>query len=122
MAIEASDLKKIIDTDLADSAVKPFIDAGVAWAGNVLAEAPYPDVYKQLIATYLAAHLLTIRDPQVSSETIGQASADYQVKLGLGMDGSRFGQAAMDMDYLGYFRRLKDKVVQASLEVLPREE
>ena len=66
------------------------------------------------IELYLAAHYYTFQNHQLKSEKTGDASGEYAGEYGLGLDGSKYGQAAKSFDLTGYLNRMSNGVVRAS--------
>jgi hypothetical protein len=60
----------------------------------------------ELIERWLAAHFYTISDPIAQQKKTGEASAVFQGKTGLGLDGTSYGQNAMTLDHSGCLRTM----------------
>lgn len=88
MSVNASDVKDILDTDLADADVTKYITQ----AGEMVTD--------DTVKTWLAAHLIRIsRDREVDEEEVDDHSITYSGKTtGLGLDSTRYGQMAQMFD------------------------
>lgn len=58
----------------------------------------------EMIERYLAAHFYSLRDPEYKQKKTGDASASFFGQDGKGLEGTRFGQAAMTLDTSGCLR------------------
>jgi len=56
---------------------------------------------QELIERYLAAHFYAAMDQLMSQKSTGQASATYQGQTAMSLDGTKYGQVAMNLDYSG---------------------
>ena len=91
----------IIDTTLSDAQINAFIATASLIIDNNLADKGLSTALLTEIETWLAAHLLSMRDQRVSSRTIGDVSFDYQGKTGLGLDATIYGQQVRLLDLSG---------------------
>ena len=99
--VSSTDVKKIIDTELVDIDIDIFIDTAAEIIKIYLSDAGLADTLLAKIELFLSAHLVTLREQQVSSEKYGNASATYQGKTGMHLTSSHFGQTAMTLDVTG---------------------
>jgi hypothetical protein len=53
----------------------------------------------ELIERWLAAHLVCVRDPQLSREKIAEGDFTYDGKTGMGLSSTRYGQQVKILDY-----------------------
>jgi hypothetical protein len=90
----------IIEVD-ASISLTPFIEIASEIVTDVCAPLGYADTRLEQIERWLSAHLYTVRDPRVTSESAGGVSASYQHSEGLGFNTSSYGQTAMRLDTLG---------------------
>ncbi len=96
-------VRAVIEVDAAITDLTPFIDAA-----HGLVEAQCTDIMEAVatdVETWLAAHLITIRENRASNEKAGEVAQAYQYKLGLGLECSMYGQQAMMMDSTGGLAR-----------------
>ncbi len=98
----------IIDTDLENNQVEPFIDVANVMVDNELLNAtpPLSDAILEKIETYLAAHFLTLFDPRVVKEQADTVSFTYESAVAMGLDSSKFGQMAQILDSSGRLKQL----------------
>lgn len=70
----------IIDTDLTEPEIEAFIDDASVWIDSHLDGecGGLSDSALAVIEKYLAAHLITARDPRLKSKTRGDVSDSYQ--------------------------------------------
>ena len=97
--VSSADVKEIIDTELAN--VDIFINTAAEIIDTYLSDAGLADTLLAKIELFLAAHLVTLREQQVSSEKYGNASVTYQGKTGMFLSSSHFGQTAIGLDVTG---------------------
>ena len=121
--LDATALKEIIDTDLTDAQLNNFLNAAyyttIPLTGN-LGQCGGASM-QCLIIKFLAAHLLTVYEGQVKSESIaGEWSVTYRGQEGQGLKSSLYGQAALDLDCSGKLAKLGMK--QASIAVISYED
>lgn len=55
----------------------------------------------ELIERWLSAHFYVVSDQPYASKSTGGQSASFQGKTGMSLDASKYGQAAMNVDYSG---------------------
>ena len=111
MAVSAADVRLIFDTDLTDPELVAFIaSAGVLVGpdgcdllGKGVTAATIDEVQK-----WLAAAFATANDPRVESHRTSGHTVDFESKIDLGLNSSRFGQIAMRLDPTGCLSQ-KDK-------------
>ena len=98
----------IIDTDLTNDQVEPFIDVANVFVDDQLAALtpPLSDALLEKIETYLAAHFLTLFDPRVVKEQADTVSFTYESAVAMGLDASKFGQMAQVLDPSGTLKQL----------------
>ena len=68
-----SDVRGIIDTDLDDREITPFLSTANALVDEVVIGEGYSDAILKQIEGWLAAHFIAIRDPRVSREKVDDA-------------------------------------------------
>lgn len=107
MAARASEamVKEIIDTDLTNEQVAPFLAAANTLVTDLLLSESYSNETLKEIERWLAAHFVAVRDPQVTQEKIGDIQATYEGKTGMGLNSTRYGQQAMLLDHHGILAR-----------------
>lgn len=69
------------------------------------------------VETWLAAHLITIRDNRVASENVSDAGVTYQHKIDLGLNSSMYGQTAMLLDKTGGLAKWNKQILNGKTQV-----
>lgn len=116
--IDASDVQAIISTSVGTGTINAFINMAyymtlpmATLLGNCGGTAALQEIQK-----LITAHLLTLQEPEVQSESIGgEASATYRWKTDMGLNGSRWGQMAIAMDCSGYLSSLDLKKAEIDM-------
>ncbi len=94
----------------------PFITAATLIVNaNLTDKGMGADLLKE-IERWLAAHLIAVRDPRVTSKGMGSSRTSYQGQTGLGLDHTSYGQQVKVLDYTGTLACLGCK--RATLEVI----
>lgn len=94
-----SEVFEIIDTSLTN--IDPFINsASLIVDGYLLSKGLSDEILKQ-IELYIAAHLLSLKDPRTKSVRVDVLSESYQGQWGLGLNGTSYGQTAILLDSSG---------------------
>ena len=110
MAVTATDVKAIIETDLSDTIIDAFIaDALTIIEVNNIDDAPcHSAATLETLQKYLAAHLTTMRERQLNSEKMGDATDQYGGNFDMGLRFSQYGQQAMSaFDCSGILKTLE---------------
>jgi len=94
-----AEIRKIIDVSTEITDLSPFIDAASSMVTAHCTD--ITDANAAIVETWLAAHLITIRDNRVNSEAAGSVSQSFQFKVDLGLDCSMYGQTAIQLDTTG---------------------
>ena len=114
------DVLDLIDTDLEEREVTPFLrTANVVVTDAVGDDADYSSDLLEQLELWLAAHFVAIRDPRVVSETIGDAKATYHGKSGLGLDHTPYGQQLRVIDTKGTLVAALVGITGAHIEACP---
>lgn len=119
LRVDGDEVKNIIDTVLTADEVVPFINSASLIVDNVLVGQGYGDNTLAEIEKWLSAHLISIRDPRIKQEKIGDAQVTYQVGTGViakGLDATLYGQQAKLLDYKNLLSNLSKRV--ASLDTI----
>ena len=103
MAIRTSisDVKNVMETSLTDAQITAFITTANAMVYAYLDGKGLSDTLLTHIETYVAAHLVTLRDRRSASESADGVSFAYEGDIGQGLDSSTYGQTAQTLDTTG---------------------
>ena len=104
----AAAVEDVLDTDLSSGAVTKFVDTANILVTEYLVGEGLSDALLLEIETYLAAHLVTLRDRRTAKEGAGGVSFTYQGNFGMGLDSSQYGQTAQVLDSTGILSKLSD--------------
>jgi hypothetical protein len=78
-----------------------FIEVASALVDEVCEPAGYNATRLELIERWLAAHFYAVRDPRAEMEQADTIRAQYETKVDLGLNVTRYGQQAMLLDTAG---------------------
>jgi len=90
---------KIIKTDLDD--ISMFKETAEIIVNEELLNKGLSDKRLEKIELYLTAHFITLREKQLRSEKLGDATNVYFVQTGMNLKASPFGQTALALDSSG---------------------
>lgn len=77
----------------------------------------------ELIERWLAAHFYAHADQLKTQEGRGQSNASYQGQYGMGLKGTKYGQAALDLDFTGALAALgKKRIGMSWLGLVPSDQ
>lgn len=95
-------VKDIIETELEDSIIQSYIDGADVWLLAALSEVSLPNDLFAEIERWVAAHMIAYsRERTAASEEAGGAKIVYSGKFGTGLNGTSYGQTAVNLDYTG---------------------
>ena len=118
-SIDADEVKELITTSLTDAQINEALNIAYYMAlplTNELDDCGAGDMQCHIIKM-VARHLITVREGQAKSESIGgEWSATYRGGDGTGLEASLFGQQALAMDCSGTLASLAEK--RAEFEVI----
>ena len=122
-SLDADAVKEIIDTDLTDARINRFLNAAYFTAkpisGN-LTDCGGSSMFCEIVL-WLAAHLITVYERQVKSESVaGEWSVTYLGKEGMGLEASLYGQQVLQMDCSGMLA--KTVLKRATFDVISYED
>lgn len=121
MAIRTTDelVKEIYDEAITKD-LTPFISAASSLVDQVEenAENTYPDSQLILIETWLSAHFYGIFDPKFKSEKAGSVGSTIESKVDLGLNVTRYGQMAMQLDYQGVLAAINDQIINGGVKTV----
>jgi hypothetical protein len=113
-----AEVKEILDTNLEETEITPFLNAANTVVTDVLMDEEYSDDLLKTIETWLAAHFVAIRDPRISKEKVGDGDATYHGKSGLGLNHTPYGQQVMLMDHHGKLAEITSSKGPAEVKVI----
>jgi hypothetical protein len=67
----------------------------------------YNNTQLEVIERWLAAHFYAVRDPRTAFEGVGKVQASFESKVGLNLNNTRYGQAALGLDTSGTLAALQ---------------
>lgn len=106
--------------------VSPFIDTATAVVDRLSAldtDSVLSASVLELIERWLAAHYYAHMDQLKASEGRGKSNADYQGQYGMDFKGTKYGQAALGLDFTGNLASLgKAKIKFSWLGLVPSEQ
>jgi len=100
------EVRYITGSTIKDEAIEAIIDTANVLVNEILLSSGYSPALLKNIETWMAAHFLSIREPQAQTETAaGGASTTYFGKVGQdGLSQTRFGTQVLALDYKGILR------------------
>ena len=102
-----AEVREIIETDLDDDQVLPFLDTSNVLVDEHLIVTPAISApLLKKIEIYLAAHFITLWDPRSQKEEAGDTRFTYEGKTAMGLDSSKYGQMAQTLDPTGKLSQL----------------
>ena len=105
-----SEVEAIIDyDDLID--LTPFILVANQLVTELCTDSDYADARLTEIERWLSAHFYHIRDQHVASERAGEVGANYQYRVDLALNQTKYGQMAMILDTAGNLAQLNKRII-----------
>lgn len=97
-----TEVKEIFDTDLADSSVSEWIDIASSVVDDVVSnDNSLSDTRLTQIEKLLAAHYASAQDQRIADTSRETASVSYQGDTGMNLQGTKYGQQAIQLDPTG---------------------
>lgn len=94
--------------DMSDDEAVSFINTAHVLICSVLDGYGVPTVLLVEIEKYLAGHFGTLAFPSIQRERFAVMSSSIGMKLGLGLQNTRYGQSAISLDPTGKLKELSD--------------
>ena len=116
-----SEVKAIISTTLTAEEVAPFLASANTLVTEHLSGEGYSADLLKNIELWLAAHLVAIRDPQVSKERYGDGEQTFHGKTGTGLSATLYGQQVLLFDTNGVLANMEKGIKEAVIEVIRYE-
>ena len=106
-----SDVEEIIDTDLGTAAICAFMN--MAYQQTIVLDGKLSNcggtATVDEIQKLLSAHYITLMEPETMEEAVGsEARAKFRGDSGMGLQSSRSGQMALDLDCSGLLQAAAD--------------
>jgi hypothetical protein len=101
---ELDDVKKIVgDINMDDADAQCFVDYANQWIEALCLEDAecHTAATVNMVATFVAAHFITMRDRRVEETETDGARDRYESVVGQGLEGSSYGQQAKRFDCSG---------------------
>jgi len=110
------ELKTLLKIDLGDNTQDDLINEFITLSENLTQELcgeAYQENYLYLIKKFLAAHLYTLaNNGNISRESIGHASIEYNIALDKNLKNTAFGAIVKELDYKKTLQRDDNKKVE----------
>ena len=110
------DVQEILKTTLTESQLEAFINAANLLVTAKLSSSGLSDDILFEIKRWLSAHFVSAREKITTSESMGGASDSYAIQVGLGLNGSFYGQQVKLLDTTGILAGLDERKKLATLE------
>lgn len=110
--VTSTDVQKIIDYDPMIADLTPFINAAHLLVDELCVPAGYTEDHLTQIELWLSAHFVAIRDPRITSESIGAASQSYASSGGLNLGSTTYGKQAEMLDIKGGLAWIENHIAQ----------
>lgn len=92
------EVRKIINTNITD--ISAFITAANLLVTNKLGDSDLDDDTLKQIELWISAHAVTIQDrsESLAEKEVDEAKEKYTGKFGMGLNSTKYGQMAIDLD------------------------
>jgi len=107
--VTAAEVEEIIEVDSSIS-LTPFILVANQLVTELCTDSDYEDARLKEIERWLSAHFYQIRDQAVASEKAGSVGQNFQYKIGLILQQTKYGQMAMLLDTAGNLAQLSKQI------------
>lgn len=97
--VTQAEVEAIFDTALTD--LSPFITVANQMVTRYCTGGDMSDAELKEVERWLSAHFASVQDARTASEKAGPVSENYQYKVGLDLDFTKYGQQAMVLDATG---------------------
>ena len=112
MAVRVTDaeVKEIIDWDSTIS-LTPFIEIANSLVTELCTDSGHDAQRLKNIERWLAAHFYHIDDQHISREKAASVGVEYQFKIDLAINQTKYGQQAIVLDTAGNLAQLNKRIV-----------
>jgi len=116
----ATEVKKIIETDMSDPEIQSYIDSATAFIDAAPIATTLGSTLLEQIEKWLTAHLMAAsREQMVKQGKGGPSSATfYGYGEGKGLEHTPYGQQAISLDPTGALKRISEGKVKLLFEAL----
>lgn len=105
-----AEVEAILDYDDSIS-LTPFILVANQLVTELCTDSDYTDARLLEIERWLSAHFYSVRDMVVSSEKAASVSQNFQYKVDLALNYTKYGQMAMVIDTVGNLAQLNKRII-----------
>ncbi len=117
--VSASEVLEIMDIDLAEAQVTPYITSASVFVDEALLGKGLADNTLKEIERWLSAHMIALsRERTAQSEEAGGAKIVYAGDWGTDLNATSYGQMAKTMDTTGTLAELGKGKRQASIRAI----
>lgn len=102
---DSAAIEGIIEVD-SNIDLDPFIETANALVTELCAPLGYNETRLELIERWLSAHFYAIRDPRARQQQAGDVSESFSFKIDKGLEQTRYGQMALQLDTKGALKAL----------------
>ena len=102
--VTEADVEAIIEVDSSID-VDVFITTANTLIAEILDGAGYSEAYLTEIEKYLSAHLVSLRQRQLTGQKFGDADEKYAGKFGMGLEFTQYGQFVLNLDTSGRLKK-----------------
>lgn len=99
-----ADVEKIIEVDSSID-VDAFITTANTFIDEALSDAGYSEAYLTQIEIWLSAHLVALRERQLTGQKMGDADEKYGGKFDMGLKFTQYGQWVLMLDISGILQK-----------------
>ena len=107
--VTEAEVEAIIDYDDTIE-LDPFIEVANQLVTELCTDSDYADSRLTEIERWLSAHFYHIRDQHVSAERAGEVGVNYQYKVDLHFNQTKYGQMALLLDTAGNLAQLNKRI------------
>lgn len=116
--VTESEVKQLMKSALPEEDFTPYLCTANMMINGILAGSSYSEDELAVIELWLAAHFVTVRDPGVSREKIGETEVTYDGKTDMGLNQTRYGQQVIILAYKGEFAAAATSKGSAEMRVI----
>lgn len=114
--VDADQVSDIISTGLTESQINAMINTAHLVVEQNLATSGLSEDLLTQIELWMAAHFVCMRDPRKKQVKVDEVSVTYQGEVGIGLQGTPYGQQAIALDSTGTLATTSMKRAVISVE------